>query len=192
MIRPLVVGSGSGNVYVSFPSWRPFSKNLSASPCVVNRWLMSMLVDVLPRSLFDRFGFFLFLPPIQSFSLVWLCSCRHVSLCACFGDGCLHPSHAEIGCLLIMFCIPLMLHYESIKTPFIRKKNTSYVDRWDTIPTILGWLPGNDRVGRGTIHGGKWVDLCACYHWSSRPDTTITLPSWMHGRLIGRSIFGTF
>ena len=41
--------------------------------------------------------------------------------------GCLFPSYAEAGCIIIMLCILLILHYELIKTPFIGEKtDTSF------------------------------------------------------------------
>ena len=40
----------------------------------------------------------------------------------CVDVGCVHPSYAEAGCVLIVLCIFLMLHFEQIKSTLYRKK----------------------------------------------------------------------
>jgi hypothetical protein len=48
--------------------------------------------------------------------------CRRDPLCVCVGVGYVHANYVEAGCMLMVFCIPLMLHFELIKNPFSKRK----------------------------------------------------------------------
>ena len=58
---------------------------------------------------------FLFSSPTYSWSYLTLLFVG-VFLCVCVDVGYVHPNYVEAGCVLIMFCIILMLHFKLIKS----------------------------------------------------------------------------